>query len=99
MQTAFQFRADHYQVYGIAFPMYAPWTSRVQTLDVLFDMFDATAKVVEHKAANDPPVSIKDQLPSSQLPDLASLLFQGFSERISYFARLETSYLDMKLCC
>ncbi|KAG6814378.1 hypothetical protein H0H92_010964 [Tricholoma furcatifolium] len=79
INSAFDYREYNLQVYGIELPMVRPWSSKPAVIDVVLSLFDATTKAVE--ASN---LAKNDSKPSSQLPELAAVLFACIQERLDW---------------
>lgn len=80
---AFEYRKYNQGVYGVELPMIKPWTSQPVIIDIIYELFGATAAVA------DPPESgrFSDKFkkePINQLPDLAIILFACIQERLDW---------------
>ncbi|KAG5645239.1 hypothetical protein DXG03_006656 [Asterophora parasitica] len=82
LTSAFDYREYNLGVYGIDLPMIKPWSSRPAVIDVVLRLFDATTKAVDAPAHE--LAANKDTEPSSQLPDLAAVLFACIQERLNW---------------
>ncbi|KAF8964670.1 hypothetical protein BDZ97DRAFT_1660027 [Flammula alnicola] len=84
LRSAFQYRAYNLGVYGIELPMLKPWSSIPSIIDTILSLFDLTTKAVE----STPGYSARgqDKEPSSQLPSLASVLFESIKERLDWLS-------------
>jgi nuclear pore complex protein Nup133 len=68
--------------------MIKPWTSRPSVIDLVLELFNTTAMVVETPTDMDSGARGKKEQPLSQLPELASLLFACIKERLDWLNRL-----------
>ncbi|KAG6866953.1 hypothetical protein C0991_003869 [Blastosporella zonata] len=84
LNSAFDYRDYNLQVYGIELPMIRPWSSKPAVIDAVLGLFDATTKAVE--AASGDQYTKNESEPSTQLPDLAALLFTCIQERLNWLA-------------
>lgn len=87
LQGARNYREYNMGVYGIALPMINVWTSQPNTIDIVNELFTLTTQLVE-APANDSETASNRRKPRSQLPELASCLFQCFKERLDWLERL-----------
>lgn len=62
--------------------MINPWTSKPTIIDAVMSLFDFTTKMIESTSGRG-----KDREPGSQLPSLASVLFESIKERLDWLAR------------
>ena len=77
-------------VYGIALPIIDAWTSQPDVINIVNELFNMTAQLVEAPSGDAETASTKRQ-PRSQLPELASCLFKCLQERLDWLARLDLS--------
>lgn len=73
-------------MYGVEGPHLQPWTSTPTVLDIICELFDATTKLVE-ASSNDLQPSRRRTEAKGQLPELASVLFSAFQERLQWLGR------------
>ncbi|KAI0807541.1 hypothetical protein C8Q74DRAFT_1213431 [Fomes fomentarius] len=83
LQSAFNYREYNLGVYGISLPMINPWTSRMDVIDIVNELFNLTTALVEAPSGDSENASVK-KLPKSQLPELASCLFKCIQERLDW---------------
>ncbi|TFY77168.1 hypothetical protein EWM64_g6840, partial [Hericium alpestre] len=76
LTSAFEFRQQNSGVYGLEPPLIKPWTSRMDIILALIELFDVTANIT--------PTSGSSGDSKSQLPQLASVLFACMTERLSW---------------
>ncbi|KAF9476583.1 methyltransferase type 11 [Pholiota conissans] len=84
LRSATQYRAYNLGVYGIKLPMSDSWTSKSSIIDTVLLLFNFTAKAVETSLGYSSHG--RDREPTSQLPSLASVLFESVTERIDWLA-------------
>ncbi|KAG6851014.1 hypothetical protein H0H93_004501 [Arthromyces matolae] len=82
LNSAFDYRDYNLQVYGIELPMIQPWSSKPAVIDVVLGLFDTTTKAIE--AASSTHAAKDESEPSTQLPDLATVLFACIQERLDW---------------
>lgn len=70
--------------------MINPWTSRMDVIDIVNELFDLTTVLVEAPSGDSENASVK-KLPKSQLPELASCLFKCIQERLYWLGRYGVS--------
>ena len=73
-------------VYGVEFPMIDPWTSQPAIIDIVTELFERTAKLVETPSAEVNHTPNNSQA-KAQLPDMASVLFAAYNERLEWLDR------------
>ncbi|KAK2466879.1 hypothetical protein APHAL10511_001137 [Amanita phalloides] len=83
LQSALDYRQYNLGVYGIQLPMIKPWTSRPAVIDAVLGLFDATTKVVD-QPLSDGSLPSAGKEPSTQLPELAEILFACIQERLDW---------------
>jgi nuclear pore complex protein Nup133 len=85
LSSAFDYREYNKDVYGIEFPMINPWTSTPAVINSVLELFYFTAQYIDTVTitGNDAKASAS----SSQLPELAKILFQCISERLDWLRR------------
>ncbi|KAH9946079.1 uncharacterized protein BXZ73DRAFT_86275 [Epithele typhae] len=81
LQGARSYREYNLGVYGITLPMIDVWTSQVQIIDIVNELFTVTTQFVEAPASDQESASAK-KVPRSQMPDLAACLLKCFQERL-----------------
>lgn len=86
LRSAFDYRDYNLGVYGIEPPMLRPWTSRPSVIDVVLALFDASTNVLENQGTGGESQSGLGGS-SSQLADLAEILFACIQERLNWLAR------------
>jgi nuclear pore complex protein Nup133 len=87
LKSALDYRDYNLGVYGIDLPMINPWSSRPAIIDVVLGLFYSSTGAVESSFA---PMSASEgtnQEPSTQLPELAALLFVCIQERLDWLGR------------
>lgn len=70
-------------VYGIELPLIRPWTSQPVIIDIVSELFDLTTRLVVSAAADTRPSYEKTEA-KAQLPQLASILFMCYDERVQW---------------
>lgn len=85
LQSAVNYRDYNLGVYGIELPLIQPWTSEPIVIDIVSDLFDATAKLIDSPSAPSVPTL------RTQLPDLASVLFASFHEWCAWLSSPKAS--------
>nr|GAT53189.1 methyltransferase type 11 [Mycena chlorophos] len=80
LASALEYREFNLGVYGIALPMINPWTSNPVLIDVILGLFETTTKIL------DSPSGGRLSNLGGQLPELASVLFRCFQERLDWLA-------------
>lgn len=83
LQSALDYRNYNQGVYGIELPLIEPWTGQPAIIDVVSDLFDMTAKLVESQATETGPDASKAQA-KAQLPELGMTLFACYSEWLQW---------------
>jgi nuclear pore complex protein Nup133 len=89
--SAREYRAHNGSVYGLQLPMIHPWTSRSGVIDLVLELFNATADLLESPSNNniddeDRTPQAQGETPHVQLPQLAALLFAVLNEHLEYLA-------------
>lgn len=89
MNAALTCREKNYGAYGISGPLINPWTSHPAIVDIANELFTSTAKLIEQPSseAEQPVGRVQAR---DQLPQLASILFLVYHERLEYLARYVT---------
>ena len=79
--------------------MIDPWTSQLQVIDIVSELYERTAKLIESPGP-DGLYSAAIMKAKRQLPELASLLFATYSERLEWLARSELARTRslMRIC-
>ncbi len=85
IQSSFYYREYNLRVYGVEPPMIQPWTSNQIVIDIIAELFDMTAKLVETPSADAEP-SASFRRTKEQLSELASLLFACFHEQLEWLS-------------
>ncbi len=85
LQSAVNYRQYNSGVYGIEGPLIRPWTSLPVVLDIVYELFSVTTKLAE--SSNDLQPSRRRTEAKGQLPELASVLFLAFQERLQWLRR------------
>ena len=67
--------------------MIDPWTSQVQVIDIVSELYERTAKLVEAPGP-DAPQSKAVAKARRQLPELVGVLFATYHERLNWLGRL-----------
>ncbi|TDL24789.1 hypothetical protein BD410DRAFT_813702 [Rickenella mellea] len=83
LQSAWDYRSLNAGVYGIVLPFSRPWTSAPPLVDILTYFFDETAKLLDQNSTSDSQQTAPQEV-REQLPQLASAVFKGFQERLSW---------------
>ncbi|KIL69792.1 hypothetical protein M378DRAFT_69338 [Amanita muscaria Koide BX008] len=83
LQSAFEYREYNMGVYGVQRPMIKPWSSRPSIIDAVLGLFDTTTKVVDKPLPDKSLLNVGNE-PSSQLPELAEILFACVQERLDW---------------
>lgn len=86
LQSALDYRFFNLRVYGVELPMIDPWTSQPTIIDIVAELFETTAKLVESPSADADPSPSKDTA-KAQLPELASSLFSIYHEQLEWLSR------------
>ncbi|KAF7796966.1 hypothetical protein EIP86_008154 [Pleurotus ostreatoroseus] len=85
IQSSFDYREYNLGVYGVERPMIQPWTSDPAVIDIISELFETTAKLVETPSSDaEPSASLRRM--KEQLSELASLLFACFSEQLEWLS-------------
>lgn len=71
-------------VYGLEMPMFNSWTSTEKIVGIVHAAFDITRKLLE---APMPDAEKSRSVPNLQFPQLASVLFACFQERLDWLGR------------
>ncbi|KAI0831351.1 hypothetical protein BC628DRAFT_1311430 [Trametes gibbosa] len=85
LQSAHSYREYNKGVYGIVLPMFDPWTSQPEVIDIVNELFNLTAQLVEAPSGDSEAADIK-KVPRQQLPELAACLFRCIQERLDWLA-------------
>ncbi|KAH9856929.1 Non-repetitive/WGA-negative nucleoporin C-terminal-domain-containing protein [Lenzites betulinus] len=83
LQSAHSYREYNKGVYGIVLPMLDPWTSRPEVIDIVNELFNLTAQLVEAPSGDSHAADTK-KVPRQQLPELAACLFRCIQERLDW---------------
>lgn len=70
--------------------MIDPWTSQLNVIDIVQELFCLTTQLVE-AGNDDPEIAGAKRLPRSQLPELASTLFRCIQERLDWLGSASAS--------
>ncbi|EPQ58276.1 hypothetical protein GLOTRDRAFT_57100 [Gloeophyllum trabeum ATCC 11539] len=85
LDSAMAYRRQHGATYGVQEPMYNPWTSAPPMIDILFELFNMTAKIVEAPTAEvGSAAGYTRQELRKQIPDIGFLLFACMTERTQW---------------
>ncbi|KAJ7172457.1 methyltransferase type 11 [Mycena filopes] len=85
LTSALEYREYNLRVYGILLPMIDPWTSSPAVIDVVLGLFESTTKVLD-SSTRAGVVLEQNTYTSSQLPELASVLFACIQERLDWLS-------------
>ena len=66
--------------------MINPWTSQMNIIGIVNELFNLTTALVEAPSGDSNTANAK-KLPRSQLPELASCLFRCIQERLDWLGR------------
>ncbi|KAJ7109426.1 hypothetical protein C8R44DRAFT_634983 [Mycena epipterygia] len=83
LTSAMEYREYNLGVYGILLPMIDPWTSSPAIIDVVLGLFESTTKVLDSSARAGVGLE-RNSHASSQLPELATILFACIQERLDW---------------
>jgi nuclear pore complex protein Nup133 len=78
--SALKFRESKAGVYGLELPMLEAWTSSRPMIALVSTLFNTTAEKVDTSGSQ----TSSNEEPHSQLPELASILFACYQERLDY---------------
>ena len=74
------------RVYGVELPMIDPWTSQPTVIDIVTELFESTTKLIEKPSGEaEPSAALKKA--KEQLPELATVLFGTYQERLRWLGR------------
>lgn len=85
LHSASRYRSHNQTIYGIQLPMISPWTSKPSVIDTVLSLFDFSTKAAEPSLGQSVPAKNKE--PRSQLPALATVLFESIKERLDWLSR------------
>ncbi|KAI0797979.1 hypothetical protein C8Q75DRAFT_801881 [Abortiporus biennis] len=85
LQSAVDYRHYNMGVYGIEYPLIRPWTSQPSIIEIVSELFSLTTKFVEDSPADAQPSKTKTEA-KGQLPQLASILFNCYNERLQWLS-------------
>ncbi|EIW51716.1 uncharacterized protein TRAVEDRAFT_136690 [Trametes versicolor FP-101664 SS1] len=83
LQSAHSYREYNLGVYGIVLPMINPWTSQIEIVDIVNELFQRTTLLVETPSGDSEAAESK-KVPRQQLPELAACLFRCIQERLDW---------------
>ncbi|CAL1704556.1 unnamed protein product [Somion occarium] len=83
LDTAKSIRQYNFGQYGLVEPLINPWTSQLAIIDIVSELFNLTTKLVERPASEAEPSMSRLQI-RKQLPQLASVLFACYHERLQW---------------
>ena len=86
LDSAIRCREENYGLYGISPPLISPWTSLPAVIEIINELFDNTARLIEQPSSEAEQPAGRVQA-KEQLPQLAAALFQAYYERLEYLRR------------
>ncbi|GBE81938.1 hypothetical protein SCP_0403120 [Sparassis crispa] len=83
LQSAINYREFNMGVYGVERPLIDLWSSKPALIDIISELFDTTARLVESPSPDSAAAQAKSG-PRGQLPQLATSLFASIQERLEW---------------
>ncbi|TFK55057.1 hypothetical protein OE88DRAFT_1674600 [Heliocybe sulcata] len=85
IDSGMHFRRNYGAKYGIQEPMYNPWTSAPPMIDIVFELFNMTTKIIETPTVETGTAAqyVKEEL-KKQIPDIGGLVFGCMTERLDW---------------
>ncbi|THG99186.1 hypothetical protein EW026_g3129 [Hermanssonia centrifuga] len=84
LQSSTDYRNYNLGVYGVDLPMIHPWTSQLSVIDIVSELFESTATLVDSSPSEGDPANDAKMRAKTQLPELAAVLFASYQEQLQW---------------
>ncbi|PSR74094.1 hypothetical protein PHLCEN_2v10050 [Hermanssonia centrifuga] len=84
LQSSTDYRNYNLGVYGVDLPMIHPWTSQLSVIDIVSELFESTATLVDSSPSEADPANDAKTRAKTQLPELAAALFASYQEQLQW---------------
>lgn len=85
--SAIEHRKYNLSLYGVALPVYDPWTAQMRTINQVSELFELTAAVVHAHRTSGTVDAVTEGMVKMQVAELASVLFKCCYDRLEWLKR------------